>query len=134
MLVTKNMKIIATGYNPDTASKEYQHSYRSEAQSNLAGHLFINDICTFYAIDIPNITNICDCDSLIKKPKSQKPLTQNETAVDVLTEIKKIITPHKIAFRHVRGHQDEQGKILNDYEYLNTISDFVARNNTTPPI
>ena len=53
VLATKNIKIIATGYNPDTAYKEYQHSYRSEAQSNLAGHLFIDEICKFYAIDIP---------------------------------------------------------------------------------
>ena len=84
MLETKHMKIIATDYNPDTAYKEYQHSYRSEAQSNLAGHLLINEICAFYVIDIPNVTNICDCEGLIKKLKSQQPLTQNETAVDVL--------------------------------------------------
>ena len=114
VLATKNIKIIATGYNQDTAYKEYQHSYRSETQSNLEGHLFINEICNFYAIDIPKVINICDCESLLKKFQSHRPLKQNEAAVDVLKEIKKVIEQKPIIYRYVRGHQDEQVKILSD--------------------
>ena len=47
LLGTKQGDIIATGYNTNTGEASYQHSYRSESQAKLAGHLCLHHKCKY---------------------------------------------------------------------------------------
>ena len=125
--------IFATVYTPTTGHPDFQHAYRSEAQASTASILFITHYCKFHNLKTPPIKYYCDNEALIKKLQCINPILHKASDGDILQYIYEN-KPTTMTPSHVYGHQDRVKHALILPEYLNTLADSIATNNTSIPI
>ena len=133
LIATINGDILVTGSNKDTAHASFQKSYRSEAQAGYASFLFLQEFTTFYGLEIPKVFYYCDNKGLVIKINQKEQDYSKHTEKDLLHLLSEVL-PSSTHVQHVMAHQDEKKINLSTEEYLNTIVDFIATNNTAPPL
>ena len=133
LIATINRDILVTGSNKDTAHKSFQKSYRSEAQAGYASFFFLQEFTTFYGLEVPKVFYYCDNKGLVIKINQKEQDYSKHTEKDLLHLLSEVL-PSSTHVQHVMAHQDEKKINLSTEEYLNTIVDFIATNNTAPPL
>ena len=121
------------GSKKDTAHASFQKSYRSEAQAGYAPFLFLQEFTIFYGLEFPKVFYYCDNKGLVIKINQKEQDYSKHTEKDLLHLLSEVL-PSSTKVQHVMAHQDEKKINLSTEEYLNTIVDFIATNNTDPPL
>jgi hypothetical protein len=130
LMDAEDPKLLIRGRVITPGSREDQNAYRSELAGIYAMTVIQWALSEFFGLTTGTIEVACDGKSALQQAQWPEDfINTNYPHYDMILAIRsvRLLTQWKWSWRHVKGHQDDTGKVLDFWERMNVDMDTAAK-------